>query len=74
MTNSRRKLSDLASHLIIPDGIVKTRFPRIAKLAKIAGIAYDPWQQGLLTLMYGLRKDGKYACGAGGSQPVFPVR
>lgn len=72
MTNSRRKLSDLASHLIIPDGIVKTRFPRIAKLAKIAGIAYDPWQQGLLTLMYGLRKDGKYACGAGGIAASLP--
>ncbi|WP_236022480.1 terminase [Bifidobacterium phasiani] len=62
-----RRLSELARHLVRPSGITGSEFPRVQKIAARAGIGYDPWQQGLLTLMLAKRADGLYACGEGGA-------
>ena len=65
MTNGSR-LSDLARHLILPDGIETTEWPRMRRAATKLGIGFDEWQDGLLTAMFGKRADGKYAAGSGG--------
>lgn len=61
------RLSELARHLCQPDGIVASDFSLIKKAAARAGIEYDLWQQGLLTLVYGKLANGQYACGEGGA-------
>lgn len=67
MTNpSNRRLSDLASHLILPEGIKSTGWPAVRKAAAKCGISYDEWQNGLGTCILGKRADGQYAAGIGG--------
>ena len=63
---STPKLSEAARHLVIPDGIVTTGWPRIRAKAAELGIHYDPWQDGAHTLTFGKRADGKYAATVGG--------
>lgn len=62
-----RRLSELARILHKPSGITGSEFPRVQRVAARAGIHYDLWQQGLLTLMLATRSDGLYACGEGGA-------
>lgn len=64
--NSSRRLSDLASHLILPEGIKSTGWPAVRKAAAKCGIEYDEWQNGLGTCILGKREDGQYAAGIGG--------
>lgn len=64
---SARRLSELASHLLRPDGIESSGFGRINRAAVKAGIRYDPWQQGFLWLLFARKADGKHACGTGGA-------
>lgn len=68
MTNpTTPKLSEAARHLVIPDGIVKSDWPRVRKIAKILfGTTFDRWQDGLGTLMLGKLKDGRWATSVGG--------
>lgn len=61
------RLSEVALHLVQPSGIVSSRFTRLEKAARLAGISYDPWQRGLLWLLFARRADGRYACGEGGT-------
>lgn len=63
---SKRRLSELARHLVLPSGIKTTGFPPVCKLGHAIGINWDPWQEGLLTGMLGKRADGLYAAGTGG--------
>nr|WP_101618154.1 terminase [Bifidobacterium margollesii] len=62
-----RRLSEIAAHLVQPSGIVSSDFTRLNRVAVKAGIRYDPWQQGLLYLLFARRRDGRYACGEGGT-------
>ena len=74
MTQTRRgdlKLSELASHLVLPDGIVSTRMPLVDRQLDRMGIRLDRWQHGLGTALLGCRADGQYACGVGGA--VFSI-
>ena len=64
--NSDPKLSEVARHIVMPSGIVTSMFPKVNKRAKACGIRYDRWQQGLLTLILGRRKDGTFAASVGG--------
>lgn len=66
MASSKRKLSDLARHLILPKGIVSTGWPAVRERAASCGIEYDEWQNGLGTCILGKRADGQYAAGIGG--------
>lgn len=60
-----RRLSEVAHHLKQPTGITSSDFTMINTVAAKVGIHYDLWQQGFLYLLYGKRKDGKYACSVG---------
>lgn len=62
-----RRLSEIAQRLHQPSGIVSSDFTRLDRVAAKAGIHYDPWQQGLLYLLFARRRDGLYACGEGGT-------
>lgn len=72
MDRSNLKLSDVARHLSIPDGIVASDFPKLAKRAAACGIHFDTWQAGIGTLILGKRKDGTYACSVGGAGMSIP--
>lgn len=61
-----RKLSEVARHVIQPEGIVSTGYPAVQAKCRDMGIVHDDWQQGLGRLILGKRKDGKYAATVGG--------
>ena len=69
---SDRKLSEVARHLHLPDGIVSTGWPQIAHQLKLIRMPLDVWQQGLVTAMLGKRESGLYACGVGGAVMSIP--
>lgn len=71
-TVSQPRLSEIARHCILPDGIVASDFPRVEKLANALGIRYDMWQRGLGTALLGKRESGLYACGVGGASASIP--
>ena len=64
--SSTPKLSEAARHMVIPEGIATTGWPRVEAKAKQLGIGFDPWQQGAHTITLGKRADGKYAATVGG--------
>jgi hypothetical protein len=61
-----RKLSDVARHVVVPDGIVSTGYPAVRDKCRDLGFIHDDWQQGLGRLVLGKRADGKYAATIGG--------
>lgn len=63
---SERRLSELARHLVVPDGIVGSDFNMVNRAAARIGIRYDMWQQGFLYLLLARKADGRYACGTAG--------
>lgn len=61
MTPGTAKLSEVARHIVQPDGIVSTAWPRVrAKCARL-GLGFDRWQDGLGRLILAKRADGLYA-------------
>lgn len=66
------KLSDLARHLVLPDGIVSTAWPSVRVQLERMGMPLDPWQQGLVAAALGKRADGQYAAGVGGVVASIP--
>ncbi|PST48589.1 terminase [Bifidobacterium callitrichos] len=66
MTGSTRRLSDVARHVVLPRGIVSTGWPKVKAQARMCGIEYDDWQDGLGRCMLGKKTDGLYAAGIGG--------
>lgn len=62
----RRKLSEVAKHLVLPSGIVATGYPAVAAQCGKMGVKHDDWQQGLGRAMLGKRENGLYAAGIGG--------
>lgn len=66
------KLSEAASHLILPEGIETTEFPIVERKLEILRIPLDEWQRGLLTAILGKRSDGLYAAGVGGAIMSIP--
>ena len=67
-----RKLSDVARHLIMPDGIVSTAWPSVAAQLNVMGIPLDRWQQGFCQAILAKRENGQYACGIGGAVASIP--
>jgi hypothetical protein len=65
-TPSTPRLSEVARHLVIPDGIVTTAYHRIKPRLAAMGVGYDPWQDGAATVALGCRADGKFAATVGG--------
>lgn len=64
---SERRLSEIAQHLKQPTGIVSSDFSMVDHAAVKAGIGFDLWQKGFLYLLLGKRRNGRYACSAGGA-------
>lgn len=63
---STPKLSEVARHVVIPEGIVTTAWPRIVQKAAELGIEFDEWQNGIGRIALGKRADGMYAATVGG--------
>lgn len=61
-----KPLSEVARHLVLPDGIVSTGWPSVRDKCKVLGIRFDPWQDGAGRAILAKREDGKYAAGVGG--------
>ena len=66
------KLSEVARHLVMPDGIVSSDFPLLAPQIERMGTPLDRWQQGLCTAILAKRENGMYACGIGGAITSIP--
>ena len=60
------RLSEVARHLVLPDGIVSTGWPAVRDRAAEAGVRYDEWQDGLGRAILAKREGGLYAAGIGG--------
>lgn len=66
------KLSDVARHLVLPEGIVSTGLPSVAAQLQQAEISLDSWQIGLSAAVLAKRESGLYACGIGGAVISIP--
>ena len=55
------RLSELARHLILPEGIESTGWPSVCATCDEMGIAFDEWQDGLGKVTLAKRADGLYA-------------
>lgn len=66
MQSSTPKLSEVARHVVIPEGIVTTVWPRVVAQCADMGVVFDRWQHGIGTVALGKRADGKYAATVGG--------
>jgi len=71
-TLTTRRLSEVARHLVIPEGITSSVFPRVQRRLNDAGVYFDTWQQGLNMATLGCRADGKYAATIGGVVGSIP--
>jgi hypothetical protein len=71
-TPSTRRLSEVARHVVIPDGIVTTGWPAIEAKAREFGDEFDEWQRGLGSIILGRRADGMYAATIGGVTLSIP--
>lgn len=69
---STLRLSELARHLVIPDGVVRTAWPRIKRRLASMGIVYDAWQEQAAQVALGLRANGRYAATVGGNVWSIP--
>lgn len=65
-TASTPRLSEVARHLVIPEGIETSVFHRVKPRLAAMGVGYDPWQDGASTVALGCRADGKFAATVGG--------
>ena len=63
---STRRLSEVASQLVIPEGIMTTGWPAVSSLCADWGVRFEGWQDGLGRVMLGKRDDGIYAATVGG--------
>lgn len=68
---SEPRLSEIASHLIQPSGIVSSDFGKVNRIATACGISFDTWQKGVLYLLLSKKENGRYACGEGGLRVVI---
>lgn len=71
-THSTRRLSEVTSHLVIPEGIVTTGWPAVEAQCAEWGDEFDEWQRGLGRVMLGKRATGEYAATVGGITLSIP--
>ena len=57
----RRPLSEVARHVVAPEGIASTEWPSVFKTCRRLGWGFDGWQQGAGRLILAKRADGTYA-------------
>lgn len=56
-----RPLSEVARHVVAPDGIVATEWPSVSETCRRLGWGFDGWQHGAGRLILSKRSDGSYA-------------
>lgn len=71
-TPSTPRLSEVARHLVVPEGIETSVFPRVERRLATVGYGFDRWQQGLGSVALGCRGDGMYAATIGGVVVSIP--
>ena len=64
--SSTRRLSEVARHLVIPEGIVTTGWPAVEGRCSEWGDRFEEYQRGLGRAVLGKRSSGKYAATVGG--------
>jgi hypothetical protein len=69
---STRPLSEVARHVVQPDGIVDTLWYEVEDQCAEWGDEFDAWQDGLGQLALGLREDGYFASTIGGVTLSIP--
>lgn len=69
---SEPRLSSIARHLILPEGIVSTGFPAVEVRARRMGLTFDSWQADLGRAILAKRADGRYAAGVDGVEVSMP--
>lgn len=67
-----RRLSEVARHLSLPEGIVSTGYPDVARTCTKMGVAFDGWQVGACQVILGKREDGLLATTVGGVGMSLP--
>lgn len=60
------RLSDLARHVVVPDGVTSTGWPAVREKCADLGISFDPWQDGAGKIILAKRESGLYAAAVGG--------
>lgn len=65
-------LREAAKHLIVPDGIERTVWPKVKYRLDTMGVRLDRWQEGFCRAALGVRDDGKYAATVGGVGASIP--
>lgn len=63
---SALRLSEVARHVVIPEGIVDTLWPEVVEVCNELGDEFDVWQDGLGQVALGLREDDTFAATVGG--------
>ncbi|WP_435298528.1 hypothetical protein [Timonella sp. A28] len=71
-TTTEPRLSSAARHVVLPDGIVSSGWPSVAKTLVNLGICFDVWQKDLGRVILAKRRNGKYAAGIGGVVMSIP--
>lgn len=71
-TPTTPRLSEVARHLVIPDGITTTVYARLKPRLAAMGVGFDRWQVGFSTAALGCRSDGKFAATIGGVCASIP--
>jgi hypothetical protein len=66
------RLSEVAKHLVQPDGIVSTGWRDVESKCRHMGIEFDEWQRGAGRLALSKTADGKYAATVGGVGMSLP--
>ena len=69
---STLRLSEVARHVVIPDGIVDTLWFEVEERCREFGDEFDAWQDGLGQVTLGLRADGMFAATVGGITYSIP--
>jgi len=57
----QKSLTEVARHVVQPDGIVSTGWPSVRDHCRLLGFTFDRWQDGAGRLILAKRADGKYA-------------
>jgi hypothetical protein len=69
---STLRLSEVARHLVIPEGIVDSLWFEVEERCREFGDEFDAWQDGLGQVMLGIREDGMFAATVGGIAMSIP--
>lgn len=69
---SDAELSEVAKHLILPERIASTMWPRVRDRCASCDLHFDRWQDGLGRSILARRNDGTFACSVDGVEISMP--